>query len=142
MKKIFLQLLGLCAIILAMSLNLSYAVDDYGISKNTLSFQITAQASTSGSSSNSGSGSDSDEAAKPKCKEDYSYSNTLSGTKCSATDKYRIYTRTTEVYSCTKGSGTCRTGSIPSGNTCNEDAPSAEATRKAKESLENSKKSC
>jgi len=57
MKKIFLPLIGLGAILFAMSLNFRYALNDYGILDNTLSFHITAQASSSGGGSGSGSGS-------------------------------------------------------------------------------------
>lgn len=60
MKKIFLPIIGLGAILFAMTLNLNYAANDYGILENTLSFHVTAQASTSGNGgSDSGSGSNS-----------------------------------------------------------------------------------
>lgn len=65
MKKIFLPIIGLGAILFAMTLNLNYAANDYGILENTLSFHVTAQASTSGNggSNSEGNGSGSSDSS-------------------------------------------------------------------------------
>ncbi len=56
-KKILISI-GVGAVALLYSLNLSYAIDNYGILKNTLSLDVLAQtSSTSGGGSSSGGGS-------------------------------------------------------------------------------------
>ncbi len=51
MNKKFLTLIGIGAIALVYALNLSYAMDNYGILKNTLSIDVLAQDTSSGKSS-------------------------------------------------------------------------------------------
>ena len=51
MNKKILTLIGIGAIALVYALNLSYAMDNYGILKNTLSIDVLAQNTSSGKSS-------------------------------------------------------------------------------------------
>lgn len=124
MKKIFLPIIGLGAVLFAMGLNLNYAANDYGILENTLSFHITAQASTSGSDNGSGSGSGSDTEKKgSKTREDVETTNVV--TVCNRTT-HRVTSTPGYNRSCS-GEGTleCVDGFVKTGTstTKTEDCP-------------------
>lgn len=56
MKKITSLIIGLMAFLFAISLNFNYALNNYGITKNTLVNAVLAQTSTTGEESGSNSG--------------------------------------------------------------------------------------
>lgn len=57
MKKIFVSVTGAIALVLGVSLNLQNAINDYGISSNSLSTFVLAQTNTSGTNSSGGNNS-------------------------------------------------------------------------------------
>ncbi len=56
-KKKMLVLLGMSLFMLGIGLNVQYALDDYGVVKNSLHMEVLAQSNSSGDGSGSGSGS-------------------------------------------------------------------------------------
>lgn len=59
MKKNVLTILGAVTLILALTLNVSYALDNYGITKNKLHVEVLAQSNSSGGESGGDSGNSS-----------------------------------------------------------------------------------
>lgn len=57
MKKFFVSVTGAIALVLGVGLNLQNAINDYGISSNSLSTFVLAQTNTSGTNSSDGSSS-------------------------------------------------------------------------------------